>query len=127
MNRWFSELPQVIWTGMVRICLKDITPIECEQAKWYYYVVLALVDVEANFLGEREQPSERDLLVIADLYSMLSAMLVRTWNVCGKFNSLQQMMGPDPFIFQEFLVKSADRVELMALLGLLVLLSVLSK
>ena len=28
--------------------------IECsfKQAKWYYYILLGLVDVEANFLGE---------------------------------------------------------------------------
>ncbi|XP_034685840.1 solute carrier family 35 member F2-like isoform X2 [Vitis riparia] len=63
------------------------------KAKWYYYVVLALVDVEANFLGGNN-PLKGDLLVIA------GSILYAVSNVS-----------------EEFLVKSADRVELMALLG----------
>lgn len=34
--------------------LKDLLylMLEIVQAKWYYYVLLGLVDVEANFLGQ---------------------------------------------------------------------------
>ncbi|KAG4908727.1 hypothetical protein JHK82_057378 [Glycine max] len=34
------------------------------QAKWYYYILLGLVDVEAKFLG-RSNPRIGDILVIA--------------------------------------------------------------
>ncbi|XP_052478643.1 uncharacterized protein LOC105777803 isoform X3 [Gossypium raimondii] len=64
------------------------------KAKWYYYVVLGLVDVEANYLGGRD-PRKGDLLVIA------GATLYAISNVS-----------------EEFLVKNANRVELMSFLGL---------
>ncbi|KAG4911373.1 hypothetical protein JHK87_057489 [Glycine soja] len=64
------------------------------QAKWYYYILLGLVDVEAKFLG-RSNPRIGDILVIA------GASLYAVSNVS-----------------EEFLVKNADRVELMAMLGL---------
>ncbi|XP_052882023.1 uncharacterized protein LOC108474650 isoform X2 [Gossypium arboreum] len=72
------------------------------KAKWYYYVILGLVDVEANYLdvhaGDRSggsNPRKGDLLVIA------GATLYAISNVS-----------------EEFLVKNADRVELMSFLGL---------
>ncbi|KAK3015315.1 hypothetical protein RJ639_006163 [Escallonia herrerae] len=64
------------------------------KAKWYYYILLGLVDVEANFLGGTN-PLKGDILVI------VGSMLYAISNVS-----------------EEFLVKSADRVELMAMLGL---------
>ncbi|XP_073048734.1 uncharacterized protein [Primulina eburnea] len=63
------------------------------KAKWYYYLALGLVDVEANFLGG-SNPLKGDLLVIA------GATLYGVSNVS-----------------EEYFVKSADRVELMAFLG----------
>lgn len=64
------------------------------KAKWYYYILLGLVDVEANFLGG-SNPRLGDVLVIA------GATLYAFSNVS-----------------EEFLVKNADREELMAMLGL---------
>ncbi|XP_022960512.1 solute carrier family 35 member F2-like isoform X2 [Cucurbita moschata] len=63
------------------------------KAKWYFYVPLGLVDVEANYLGGTS-PLKGDALVIA------AATLYAVTNVS-----------------EEFLVKNADRVELMAMLG----------
>ncbi|ONI29184.1 hypothetical protein PRUPE_1G186000 [Prunus persica] len=63
------------------------------KAKWYYYVLLGMVDVEANFLGG-SNPRLGDVLVIA------GSTLYAVSNVS-----------------EEFLVKNADRVELMAMLG----------
>ncbi|KAJ1443286.1 Solute carrier family 35 member SLC35F1/F2/F6 [Sesbania bispinosa] len=72
------------------------------KAKWYYYILLGMVDVEANFLDVHSSdraggsnPRKGDLLVIA------GATLYAISNVS-----------------EEFLVKNADRVELMAMLGL---------
>ncbi|KAG0484908.1 hypothetical protein HPP92_008987 [Vanilla planifolia] len=63
------------------------------QMKWYYYVMLAIVDVEANYLGG-SNPLKGDLLVVA------GSMLYAVSNVS-----------------EEFLVKEGNRIELMAMLG----------
>ncbi|XP_072950802.1 uncharacterized protein [Typha angustifolia] len=64
------------------------------QIKWFYYLLLGFVDVEANFLGG-SSPVKGDMLVIAGstLYAISN-------------------------VSEEFLVKNGDRVELMAMLGL---------
>ncbi|XP_020531928.1 solute carrier family 35 member F2 isoform X3 [Amborella trichopoda] len=62
-------------------------------AKWYYYLMLAVVDVEANYLGG-SHPVKGDMLVIG------GSMLYAISNVG-----------------EEFFVKNIDRVELMAMLG----------
>ncbi|XP_031405934.1 solute carrier family 35 member F2-like isoform X2 [Punica granatum] len=64
------------------------------KAKWYYYIALGVVDVEANFLGG-SNPRKGDALVIA------GATLYAVSNVS-----------------EEYLVKNADRVELMSMLGI---------
>ncbi|XP_020081105.1 solute carrier family 35 member F2-like isoform X3 [Ananas comosus] len=64
------------------------------QMKWYYYLILGLVDVEANFLGG-SNPVKGDMLVLA------GATLYAVSNVS-----------------EEFLVKNGDRVEVMGMLGL---------
>ncbi|XP_020548481.1 solute carrier family 35 member F1 isoform X2 [Sesamum indicum] len=64
------------------------------KAKWYYYALLGLIDVEGNFLGG-SNPIKGDLLVIA------GATLYGVSNVS-----------------EEYFVKSADRIELMAFLGI---------
>lgn len=46
---WFSFFLFVLLASDVHV---TISPFGILQAKWYYYVLLALVDVEANFLGE---------------------------------------------------------------------------
>ncbi|XP_078177525.1 uncharacterized protein LOC144572008 isoform X2 [Carex rostrata] len=63
------------------------------QMKWYYYLMLGLVDVEANYLGG-SAPVKGDVLVIVG--STLYA-------ICN--------------VSEEVVVKSADRIELMAMLG----------
>ncbi|XP_008790662.1 solute carrier family 35 member F1-like isoform X3 [Phoenix dactylifera] len=63
------------------------------QIDWYYYLMLAVVDVEANFLAG-SNPVKGDMLVIA------GSTLYAVSNVS-----------------EEFLVKKAERVELMAMLG----------
>ncbi|XP_077250658.1 uncharacterized protein LOC143890033 isoform X4 [Tasmannia lanceolata] len=63
------------------------------QIKWYYYFMLAIVDVEANFLGGSN-------LIKGDLLVIGGSMLYAVSNVS-----------------EEFLVKKADRIELMTMLG----------
>ncbi|KAK9206022.1 hypothetical protein WN943_016293 [Citrus x changshan-huyou] len=95
----------VIWI------VKDRELITVRKAKWYYYLILGLIDVEGNFLaglvtvifsdvhagdrGSGSNPRKGDALVIA------GATLYAVSNVS-----------------EEFLVKKADRIELMAFLGL---------
>ncbi|XP_031284058.1 solute carrier family 35 member F2-like isoform X2 [Pistacia vera] len=64
------------------------------KAKWYYYLILGVVDVEANFL-DGSNPRLGDALVIA------GATLYAISNVS-----------------EEYLVKNADRIELMSFLGI---------
>ncbi|XP_064934584.1 uncharacterized protein LOC135587281 isoform X7 [Musa acuminata AAA Group] len=63
------------------------------QINWYYYLILGIVDVEANFIGG-PNPVKGDILVIA------GATLYAVSNVG-----------------EEFIVKEGDRIELMAMLG----------
>ncbi|XP_077250657.1 uncharacterized protein LOC143890033 isoform X3 [Tasmannia lanceolata] len=83
------------------------------QIKWYYYFMLAIVDVEANFLGfatidhietnaneEIEKKRGGSNLIKGDLLVIGGSMLYAVSNVS-----------------EEFLVKKADRIELMTMLG----------
>ncbi|KAM0839346.1 hypothetical protein ACQ4PT_060379 [Festuca glaucescens] len=62
--------------------------------KWYYYLILGLIDVEANYI-EGPNPLKGDLLII------FGSMLYACSNVA-----------------EEYLVKKNNRIELMAMLGL---------
>ncbi|KAK4266495.1 hypothetical protein QN277_027402 [Acacia crassicarpa] len=128
------------------------------KAKWYYYVLLALVDVEANFLVVKAyQYTSLTSVMLLDCWSIPSVMLL-TWLflktkyrfkkitgviVCvaglalvvfSDVHARDRAGGSNPRIgdilviagatlyaisnvSEEFLVKNADRVELMALLG----------
>ncbi|CAH1444460.1 unnamed protein product [Lactuca virosa] len=65
------------------------------KAKWYYYLLLGLVDVEANYLESGSSPIKGDFLVVA------GATLYAVSNVS-----------------EEFFVKIDDIIELMDMLGL---------
>lgn len=128
------------------------------KAKWYYYVVLALIDVEANFLVVKAyQYTSLTSVMLLDCWSIPSVMLL-TWFflstryrfkkiagvvVCvaglvmvvfSDVHASDRSGGSDPRkgdalviagatlyaisnVSEEFLVKSADRIELMSLLG----------
>nr|ACU23335.1 unknown [Glycine max] len=129
------------------------------KAKWYYYIILGLVDVEANFLVVKAyQYTSLTSVMLLDCWSIPSVMLL-TWLflktkyrfkkitgvvVCvaglvlvvfSDVHSGDRAGGSNPRkgdllviagatlyaisnVSEEFLVKSADRVELMAMLGL---------
>ncbi|PQP93629.1 solute carrier family 35 member F1-like [Prunus yedoensis var. nudiflora] len=99
------------------------------KAKWYYYVLLGMVDVEANFLVVKAyQYTSITSVMLLDCWSIPSVMLL-TW----MFMQVTEQEGQPPFrrclviagstlyaisnVSEEFLVKNADRVELMAMLG----------
>ncbi|KAG4984765.1 hypothetical protein JHK87_029514 [Glycine soja] len=129
------------------------------QAKWYYYILLGLVDVEANFLVVKAyQYTSLTSVMLLDCWSIPCVMLF-TWiflktkygfkKVTGVVVCIAGLVlvvfsdvhagdragGSNPSIgdilviagatlyavsnvSEEFLVKNADRVELMAMLGL---------
>ncbi|KAH1200466.1 Solute carrier family 35 member F1 [Glycine max] len=129
------------------------------KAKWYYYIILGLVDVEANFLVVKAyQYTSLTSVMLLDCWSIPSVMLL-TWLflktkyrfkkitgvvVCvaglvlvvfSDVHSGDRAGGSNPRkgdllvivgatlyaisnVSEEFLVKNADRVELMAMLGL---------
>ncbi|XP_057754535.1 uncharacterized protein LOC130973866 [Arachis stenosperma] len=129
------------------------------KAKWYYYIVLGLVDVEANFLVVKAyQYTSLTSVMLLDCWSIPSVMLL-TWLflktkyrfkkitgviVCvaglvlvvfSDVHSGDRAGGSNPRkgdilviagatlyaisnVSEEFLVKNADRVELMAMLGI---------
>ncbi|XP_020210217.1 solute carrier family 35 member F1 isoform X1 [Cajanus cajan] len=129
------------------------------KAKWYYYIILGLVDVEANFLVVKAyQYTSLTSVMLLDCWSIPCVMLL-TWIflktkyrfkkitgvvVCiaglvlvvfSDVHASDRASGSNPRIgdllviagatlyavsnvSEEFLVKNADRVELMAMLGL---------
>ncbi|KAJ7979071.1 Solute carrier family 35 member F1 [Quillaja saponaria] len=129
------------------------------KAKWYYYILLGLVDVEANFLVVKAyQYTSLTSVMLLDCWSIPSVMLL-TWVflktkyrfkkitgvvVCiaglvmvvfSDVHSGDRAGGSNPRtgdllviagatlyaisnVSEEFLVKNADRVELMSILGL---------
>ncbi|XP_027928774.1 solute carrier family 35 member F1-like [Vigna unguiculata] len=129
------------------------------KAKWYYYVILGLVDVEANFLVVKAyQYTSLTSVMLLDCWSIPSVMLL-TWlflktkyrfkKITGVVVCVSGLVlvvfsdvhagdhagGSNPRkgdllviagatlyaisnVSEEFLVKNADRVELMAMLGL---------
>ncbi|KAI4334764.1 hypothetical protein L6164_013475 [Bauhinia variegata] len=129
------------------------------KAKWYYYILLGLVDVEANFLVVKAyQYTSITSVMLLDCWSIPSVMLL-TWlflKTKYKFKKITGVLvcvaglvvvvfsdvhhadrasGSNPRkgdilviagatlyaisnVSEEFLVKNADRVELMAMLGL---------
>ncbi|TKY50547.1 Solute carrier family 35 member F1 [Spatholobus suberectus] len=129
------------------------------KAKWYYYILLGLVDVEANFLVVKAyQYTSLTSVMLLDCWS-IPCVLLLTWIflktkyrfkkiagvvvcIAGLFmvvfsdvHSGDRAGGSNPRIgdilviagatlyavsnvSEEFLVKNADRVELMAMLGL---------
>ncbi|KAK7394121.1 hypothetical protein VNO78_14640 [Psophocarpus tetragonolobus] len=129
------------------------------KAKWYYYVILGFVDVEANFLVVKAyQYTSLTSVMLLDCWAIPSVMLL-TWLflktkyrlkkitgvlVCvaglvlvvfSDVHAADRAGGTNPRkgdllviaaatlyaitnVTQEFLVKNADRVELMAMLGL---------
>ncbi|RDY01414.1 Solute carrier family 35 member F1, partial [Mucuna pruriens] len=132
---------------------------EALKAKWYYYILLGLVDVEANFLVVKAyQYTSLTSVMLLDCWSIPCVMLL-TWIflktkyrfikitgvvVCvaglvlvifSDVHSGDRAGGSNPRkgdliviagatlyafsnVSEEFLVKNADRVELMAMLGL---------
>ncbi|XP_028759827.1 solute carrier family 35 member F1-like [Neltuma alba] len=128
------------------------------KAKWYYYVLLALVDVEGNFLVVKAyQYTSLTSVMLLDCWSIPSVMLL-TWlflktkyrfkKITGVIVCVAGLVlvvfsdvhagdragGSNPRkgdilviagatlyaisnVSEEFLVKNADRVELMAMLG----------
>ncbi|KAG4998802.1 hypothetical protein JHK82_029601 [Glycine max] len=132
---------------------------EALKAKWYYYILLGLVDVEANFLVVKAyQYTSLTSVMLLDCWSIPCVMLF-TWiflktkygfkKVTGVVVCIAGLVlvvfsdvhagdragGSNPSIgdilviagatlyavsnvSEEFLVKNADRVELMAMLGL---------
>ncbi|KAK2972510.1 hypothetical protein RJ640_000757, partial [Escallonia rubra] len=129
------------------------------QAKWYYYILLGLVDVEANFLVVKAyQYTSLTSVMLLDCWSIPCVILL-TWlflktkyrfikivgvGICvaglvmvvfSDVHAADRSSGTNPLkgdilvivgsmlyaisnVSEEFLVKSADRVELMAMLGL---------
>ncbi|KAK7304290.1 hypothetical protein VNO77_45158 [Canavalia gladiata] len=129
------------------------------KAKWYYYILLGLVDVEANFLVVKAyQYTSLTSVMLLDCWSIPSVMLL-TWiflktkyrfkKIAGVAACIAGLVlvvfsdvhagdragGSNPRkgdllviagatlyaisnVSEEFLVKNADRVELMAMLGL---------
>ncbi|KAK9288195.1 hypothetical protein L1049_016644 [Liquidambar formosana] len=129
------------------------------KAKWYYYVILALVDVEANFLVVKAyQYTSLTSVMLLDCFS-IPCVIILTWlflktkyrfrkfigvAVCvaglvvvvfSDVHASDRARGSNPIkgdllviagsmlyavsnVSEEFLVKSADRVELMGMLGL---------
>ncbi|KAM7487041.1 hypothetical protein LguiA_003050 [Lonicera macranthoides] len=132
---------------------------EALKAKWYYYVLLGLVDVEANFLVVKAyQYTSLTSVMLLDCWSIPCVILL-TWlflktkyrfrkyvgvAVCvaglvvvvfSDVHAADRSSGSNPIkgdllviagsmlyaisnVSEEFFVKSADRVELMAMLGL---------
>ncbi|XP_047334329.1 solute carrier family 35 member F1-like [Impatiens glandulifera] len=128
------------------------------KAKWYYYILLALVDVEANFLVVKAyQYTPITSVMLLDCWAIPCVMLL-TWAflktkykwrkylgvaicigglvmvVFSDVHATDRSGGSNPLkgdmlvfagatlyavsnVSEEFLVKSADRVELMAMLG----------
>ncbi|CAN1253291.1 Solute carrier family 35 member F1 [Linum perenne] len=128
------------------------------KAKWYYYLILGLIDVEANFLVVKAyQYTSLTSVMLLDCWAIPCVMLL-TWFflktkyrfkkitgviVCvaglilivfSDVHATDRSGGSKPWlgdvlviagatlysvsnVSEEFLVKSADRVELMALLG----------
>lgn len=129
------------------------------KAKWYYYVILSVVDVEANFLVVKAyQYTSITSVMLLDCFTIPSVILL-TWlflktkysfrKFVGVFiclaglvtvvfsdvHSTDRARGSNPVkgdilviagsllyavsnVSEEYLVKSADRVELMGMLGL---------
>ncbi|CAI9117375.1 OLC1v1018760C3 [Oldenlandia corymbosa var. corymbosa] len=129
------------------------------KAKWYYYVLLGLVDVEANFLVVKAyQYTSITSVMLLDCWSIPCVILL-TWlflktkykyrkfigvGICvaglvlvvfSDVHSADRARGSNPVkgdvliiagatlyaisnVSEEFLVKSADRIELMAFLGI---------
>ncbi|KAK3007808.1 hypothetical protein RJ639_015200, partial [Escallonia herrerae] len=129
------------------------------KAKWYYYILLGLVDVEANFLVVKAyQYTSLTSVMLLDCWSIPCVILL-TWlflktkyrfikivgvGICvaglvmvvfSDVHAADRSSGTNPLkgdilvivgsmlyaisnVSEEFLVKSADRVELMAMLGL---------
>lgn len=127
--------------------------------KWYYYVLLAIVDVEGNFLVVKAyQYTSITSVMLLDCFSIPSVIIL-TWLflktkyrfrkfvgvaaciaglimvVFSDVHASDRARGSNPIkgdvlviagsilyavsnVSEEFLVKSADRVELMAMLGL---------
>ncbi|PQP97217.1 solute carrier family 35 member F1-like [Prunus yedoensis var. nudiflora] len=88
------------------------------KAKWYYYVLLGMVDVEANFL-----------VVKAYQYTSITSVMLLDYVHAGdraggsnpRLGDVLVIAGSTLYaisnVSEEFLVKNADRVELMAMLG----------
>ncbi|XP_052208491.1 uncharacterized protein LOC127812180 [Diospyros lotus] len=129
------------------------------KAKWYYYILLGLVDVEANFLVVKAyQYTSLTSVMLLDCWSIPSVIFL-TWMflktkyrykkfigvaicvaglvavVFSDVHSKDRSGGSNPIkgdllviagatlyavsnVSEEFFVKSADRVELMAMLGI---------
>ncbi|KAI4302735.1 hypothetical protein MLD38_038447 [Melastoma candidum] len=128
------------------------------KAKWYYYILLGLVDVEANFLVVKAyQYTSITSVMLLDCWSIPSVMLL-TWLLLStkyRYKKITGVLvcvaglvmvvfsdvhagdrsgGPNPRkgdalviagatlyavsnVSEEYLVKNADRVELMSMLG----------
>ncbi|KAK4855170.1 hypothetical protein QYF36_004682 [Acer negundo] len=106
------------------------------KAKLYYYLILGLVDVEANFLVVKAyQYTSLTSVMLLDCWTIPSVMLLTWIFLKTKYRFRKITGGSNPRIgdilviagatlyavsnvSEEYLVKSADRVELMAFLGL---------
>ncbi|KAI3823145.1 hypothetical protein L1987_04577 [Smallanthus sonchifolius] len=85
------------------------------KAKWYYYLLLGLVDVEANYLGKSSTITSDHLPYTC--YNRAVATLLK--GICW---SLLVIAGATLYavcnVSEEFFTKTADQVELLAMLGL---------
>ncbi|XP_022722863.1 solute carrier family 35 member F1-like isoform X2 [Durio zibethinus] len=98
------------------------------KAKWYYYVVLGLVDVEANYLVVKAYQFRKIAGVIVCVAGLVMVVFsdVHSGDRSGGSNprkgDLLVITGATLYaisnVSEEFLVKNADRVELMSFLGL---------
>ncbi|XP_040985873.1 solute carrier family 35 member F1-like isoform X2 [Juglans microcarpa x Juglans regia] len=98
------------------------------KAKWYYYIPLGLVDVEANFLVVKAYQFRKIVGVVVCVAGLVVVVFsdVHAGDRAGGSNPRKgdslviagAMLYAISNVSEEFLVKHADRVELMALLGL---------
>nr|GLL20179.1 solute carrier family 35 member F1-like [Ipomoea trifida] len=151
---FFNYVLLALFYGAIMIYRKE--PLK---AKWYYYVILGLVDVEANYLVVKAyQYTSLTSVMLLDCWAIPCVMLftwifLKTKYKIGKFfgvficvaglvlvifsdvHAADRSSGSNPIkgdilviagatlyaicnVSEEFFVKSADRVELMAFLGL---------
>ncbi|KAJ0872229.1 putative solute carrier family 35 member SLC35F1/F2/F6 [Helianthus annuus] len=97
------------------------------KAKWYYYLLLGLVDVEANYLVVKAyQYTSITSIMLLDCWSIPSVILLTWLFLKTKYSGSNPIKGDFLVVAgatlyavsnvsEEFFVKTADRIELMAM------------